>query len=127
MVKPFGADTLIRAHGRAADRRRICLEAGRTAGLQQAIVERTLEIRLLLSQSVGTAQSLATATGGAAPARSAAAAHVDRVAALSRAVGVARGLGPDDLEVARADGHAARHGKFTLPDTLGPPRPAVRR
>ena len=119
VVKPFGADALIRAHGRAADRRRIRLEAGRTAGLQQAIVERTLEIRLLLSQSVGTAQSLAHSYSAALRLRDpAAAAHAERVAALSRAVGVARGLGPDDLEVLELTAMLHDIGKFTLPNTL---------
>jgi len=119
VVKPFGADALIRAYGRAADRRRIRLEAGRTAGLQQAVGERTLEIRLLLSQPVESAQGLAHSYLSTLRLRNEAAAnHAERVAALSRALGVARGLGPVDLD--RLERAAMMHdiGKFTLPETL---------
>ena len=119
VVKPFGADALVRAFGRAADRRRIRLEAGRTAGLQQAIVERTLEMRLLLSQPAETAQGLAhNYLAGLRLRNQAAASHAERVAALSRALGVARGLGPADLDVLERTAVLHDIGKFTLPDTL---------
>jgi putative two-component system response regulator len=119
VVKPFGADTLMRAFGRAADRRRIRLEAGRTAGLQRAVGERTLEIRMLLSQPVESAQALAHSYLSALGLRSeAAASHARRVTELSRALGIARGLGPVDLDGLERAAMLHDIGKFTLPDTL---------
>jgi HD-GYP domain-containing protein (c-di-GMP phosphodiesterase class II) len=119
VIKPFGADALIRAFGRAVDRRRIRLEAGRIAGLQQAVVERTLEIRLLLSQPVGSAQGLVHSYLSALRLRDqAAAGHAERVATLSRTLGAVRGLAPAELDVLERTAILHDIGKFTLPDTL---------
>jgi response regulator RpfG family c-di-GMP phosphodiesterase len=119
VIKPFGGDALNRAFGRAADRRRIRLEAGRTAGLQQAIVERTLEIRLLLSAPTDSAQGLAYSFLAALRLRNdAAASHAERVAALSREIGIVRGLGLPDLEALVQTAVLHDVGKFTLPDAL---------
>ena len=125
VMKPFGADALIRAFNRAADRRRIRLEAGRTARMQQAVAERTLEIRLLLSQPSESAHGLVRSYLEALRLRhEAAASHADRVAALSFALGQARGLTPDDLETLVRAATIHDVGKFTLPDTLlSPPAP----
>jgi cyclic di-GMP phosphodiesterase len=119
VIKPFGADALVRAVDRAADRRRVLLEAGRAAGLQQVIAERTLEIRLLLSQPAETAHLLAHSYIGALRLRNEdAASHAERVAALSRTIGVARGLGSGDLDLLERAALLHDVGKFTLPDTL---------
>jgi response regulator RpfG family c-di-GMP phosphodiesterase len=119
VIKPFGADTLIRAFGRAADRRRIRLDAGRTAGLQQAIAERTLEVRLLLSTPSGTAQGLTHSFLTALRLRDEAAAHhAERVAALSLAIGSVRGLGAAQLALLEWTALLHDVGKFTLPDSL---------
>ena len=108
VMKPFGTDALIRAFNRAADRRRIRLEAGRTARMQQAVAERTLEIRLLLSQPAESAQGLVHSYLTALRVRNeAAASHADRVAALSCALGEARGLASDELAMLGPDGDAA--------------------
>jgi response regulator RpfG family c-di-GMP phosphodiesterase len=119
VTKPFGADALLRAFGRAEDRRRLSLDAHRAAGLQQAMAERTLEIRLLLSQPAESAQALVTSYLAALRLRNAqAAAHAERVAGLSRAIGVARGLPPGDLDLVERTAVLHDVGKFTLPDTL---------
>lgn len=119
VAKPFGGDALLRAFGRATERRRIALEAGRTAGLQQAIAERTLEIRLLLSQPADSAQALATSYLAALRLRSEAqASHAERVASLCRRIGVERGLPDDQIEVLERAGLLHDIGKVTLPDTL---------
>ena len=119
VLKPFGADALIRAFGRASDRRRIRLEAGRTAGLQQAVVERTLEIRLLLSHPAESGQALAHSYLSTLRLRNEPAAkHAERVTALCHALGVARGLGPADLELLEQTAMLHDVGKFTLPETL---------
>lgn len=119
VTKPFGADALLRAFGRAADRRRIRLDAGRTAGLQQAIAERTLEVRLLLSTPTATAEGLAHSFLTALRLRNEAAArHAERVAALSRAIGGVRGLRPTDLNVVEWTAVLHDVGKCTMPDSL---------
>ncbi len=119
VTKPFSAEALVRAFGRAERRRRLSLEAGRSVGLQQAMAERTLEIRLLLSQPAESAQPLVASYLSALRVRNEpAASHAERVARLSRTIGAARGLAPADLEL--LDRAAILHdiGKFTLPDTL---------
>lgn len=119
VVKPFGADALIRAFGRAVDRRRIRLEAGRIAGLQQAVVERTLEVRLLLSQPAASAQGLAHSYLSALRLRDeGAASHAERVASLSRVLGVAAGLDQAGLDALERTAMLHDVGKFTLPETL---------
>lgn len=119
VTKPFGADALLRAYGRAEDRRRLSLAAHRAEGLQEAIAERTLEIRLLLSQPGESAQALVASYLAALRLRSAAAAgHAERVAALSRTLGEARGLSAADLDLVERAAVLHDIGKFTLPDAL---------
>jgi response regulator RpfG family c-di-GMP phosphodiesterase len=119
VIKPFGADALLRAFGRAADRRRIRLEAGRIAGLHQAVVERTLEVRVLLSQPAETAQGLVQSYLSTLRLRNdAAASHAERVAGLSRALGVRHGMSDLDLDLLERTAILHDIGKFTLPDAL---------
>ena len=119
VVKPFGAEQLERAFGRAVERRRIRLDASRATGLRQAILERTLEMRLLLSDAGGTAQALAGSYLTALELRDGeAAAHASRVAAMSRAMGTLLDIADSDLDLL---GHAALlHdiGKAALPVTV---------
>jgi putative two-component system response regulator len=119
VIKPFGADALLRAFDRAADRRRIRLDAGRTAGLQQLIAERTLEVRLLLSTPTATAERLVHSFLTALRLRNEAAAnHAERVAALSRAIGSARGLRANDLNLLEWTAMLHDVGKCIMPDSL---------
>jgi response regulator RpfG family c-di-GMP phosphodiesterase len=120
VTKPFGADALVRAYGRAADRRRIRLDAGRAAGLQQAIAERTLEVRLLLlSTPTATPEGLAHSFLAALRLRNEAAArHAERVATITRAIGGIRGLSATDLTLLECTAVLHDVGKCTLPDTV---------
>ena len=119
VIKPFGADTLLRAFGRAADRRRIRLDAGRMAGLQQAIAERTLEVRLLLSTPTAMPERLVHSFLTALRLRDEATAnHAERVAALSRAIGGVRGLSADDLNLLEWTAMLHDVGKCIMPDAI---------
>ena len=119
VVKPFEASALIHAFERAADRRRSRLEAGRTADLNTVIAERTLEIRVLLSQRAESAQGLANGYLAALRVRDAAAgSHAERVAALSRTLGVARGMNAAELDLVERAAILHDIGKFALPDTM---------
>lgn len=119
VTKPFTPGVLLDAFARAVERRRIRLDATRAAGLRQAIVERTLEMQLLLADTRGDPDALIQSYLAALRLRdAAAAAHADRVARLAVALGARLGLtGP----VATALGHAALlHdiGKALLPETV---------
>lgn len=119
VIKPFGAEALLRAYGRAADRRRVRLEAGRIAGLQQAVVERTLEVRLLLSQPAESAHALVHGYLSTLRMRNVpAASHAERVAALSVALGDARTISAEDRDLLEQTAILHDIGKFTLPETL---------
>ena len=119
VTKPFTAELLLDAFARAVERRRVRLDATRAAGLRQAIVERTLEMQLLLSDTRGDPDALVQSYLAALRLRdAAAAAHAERVARLAVELGARLALSA--LDVASL-GHAALlHdiGKALLPETV---------
>jgi len=119
VVKPFSAQTLAAAFERAASHRRVRLQAARAHGFQQAITERTLEIRMLLSQPGESADSLLTGFMAALAMRSARMAdHVDRVADLSRRMAAVLQLPAREVDVVTRTALLHDVGKLALPASL---------
>lgn len=119
VTKPFTPQALIEAFGRAAERRQVRLDATRAAGLRQAIVERTLEMQLLLADTGGDASALIQSYLAALRLRdTAAAVHAERVARLAADLGASLALPAPELE--RLANTALLHdiGKALLPDTV---------
>jgi putative two-component system response regulator len=119
VTKPFTPQVLLDAFGRAVERRRVRLDANRAAGLRQAIVERTLEMQLLLADTRGDAGMLVQSYLAALRLRdAAAAAHAERVARLAAQLGARLALTAPELEA--LDHAALLHdiGKALLPETV---------
>lgn len=119
VTKPFTAEGLLEAFGRAAERRRVRLDATRAAGLRQAIVERTLEMRLLLADTGGSAEAMIQGYLAALRLRDAGAAgHAERVALLAGQLGTRLELSPARLETLRHAALLHDIGKALLPETV---------
>lgn len=119
LVKPCGAEAVLRAYKRAAGRRQMRLDANTTHSLQQSLAERTLGIGMLLARPGEPAPALAAIYLEALRARHAeAAAHSERVGALATAIGSE--LGVRDVELDHVTRVAILHdlGKLALPDAL---------
>ncbi|HEX7086325.1 MAG TPA: HD domain-containing phosphohydrolase [Vicinamibacterales bacterium] len=119
VAKPFSAQTLTAAFERAASHRRVRLQAARAHSFHQAITERTLEIRMLLSQPVESADALAKGFVAALAMRSAGmAAHVERVADLSRRIAAVLQLPAHEIDIVSRTALLHDVGKLVLPASL---------
>jgi response regulator RpfG family c-di-GMP phosphodiesterase len=119
VVKPFNAQSLTSAFERAASHRRVRLQAAKAHGFQQAITERTLEIRMLLSQPGESADALVKGFVAALRMRSAGmSSHVERVADLSRRLAAELQLTPHDVDVVVRTALLHDIGKLALPASL---------